>query len=118
MKLKSSKLCINCETLYEEPGACPQCGSQVFLRLSPVLGTILEEDKGEPENCPGTVENNIPQPAVSLHGTSFSLERFVTERIRSGLPILSISMKGARKMVRDFVASQLQLVKVRSGLRL
>ncbi len=120
MKLKNSVLCINCETLYEEPGPCPQCASQVSLRLFPLLGTILEEDKREIQNYRRTVKNNIPQPVVSPRNTLPSLGRSMTWRVRSGTSILNISIKWGQKMVRglDFVAAQVQGAKARSGLRL
>ncbi len=118
MKLKSSKLCINCEALYEEPGPCPQCASRVFLRLFSVLGTILEEDKRQAQDYRRTVKNNIP--VVFPRNTLRSLGRFVTWRVRSGLSILNISSKWGQKMVRglDFVAAQVQGAKARSALRL
>ncbi len=120
MKLKNCILCINCETLYEEPGPCPRCASRVFLRLFSVLGTILEEDKRQAQDYRRTVKNNIPQPVVFPRNTLRSLGRFVTWRVRSGLSILNISIKWGQKMVRglDLVASQAQGAKARSGSRL
>ncbi len=44
MKLQETKLCVNCETLYEGPGPCPSCASKTFIWLYPVLGTVLEPD--------------------------------------------------------------------------
>ena len=120
MKLKNSILCINCETLYEEPGPCPKCASRVFLLLFSLLGTILEEDKREAQDHRRTVKNNTPQPVVFPRNTLRSLGRFMTWRLRSALSILNISIKWRKKMVRglDFVAAQVQGAKARSGLRL
>lgn len=41
MRLQDSKLCVNCESIFEENGHCPYCSSDTFLRLAQVLGTVL-----------------------------------------------------------------------------
>ena len=42
MKLQTTKLCVNCESLYEEIGPCPYCRSEVFVWLFRALGTAIE----------------------------------------------------------------------------
>jgi hypothetical protein len=44
MKLETTKLCVNCESIYEGNRSCPYCRSEVFLWLSQVLGTALGAD--------------------------------------------------------------------------
>jgi hypothetical protein len=44
MKLESTKLCVNCESIYEGNRSCPYCRSEVFLWLFRVLGTALGAD--------------------------------------------------------------------------
>ncbi len=41
MKLRTSKLCVNCESIYEGPGPCPDCASEVFFWVFQALGTAL-----------------------------------------------------------------------------
>ncbi len=41
MKLRTSKLCVNCESIYEGPGPCPDCASEVFFWVYQALGTAL-----------------------------------------------------------------------------
>ncbi len=47
MKLRNAKLCVNCESLYEGVGQCPDCSSEVFLWVFQTLGTAIE--RKEPE---------------------------------------------------------------------
>jgi hypothetical protein len=47
MKLQKSKLCVNCESIYEQHTPCPFCGSEIFVWLSRALGTALEESVEE-----------------------------------------------------------------------
>lgn len=42
MKLQTTKLCVNCESLYEGVGRCPFCRSEVFVWLFRALGTALD----------------------------------------------------------------------------
>ena len=51
MKLQKSKLCVNCESLYEQSTPCPYCGSEIFMWLSRALGTAIEEDFGDVDSC-------------------------------------------------------------------
>jgi|MudIll2142460700_1097286.scaffolds.fasta_scaffold28682_3 hypothetical protein len=51
MKLQKSKLCVNCESIYEQHAPCPFCGSEIFVWLSRALGTALEESVEETEAC-------------------------------------------------------------------
>lgn len=44
MKLQRTKLCVNCESVYEGNGPCPTCTSRIFIWLYPVLGTVLAPD--------------------------------------------------------------------------
>jgi hypothetical protein len=44
MKLETTKLCVNCESIYEGNRSCPYCRSEVFLWLFRVLGTALGAD--------------------------------------------------------------------------
>ncbi len=41
MKLRTSKLCVNCESIYEGAGPCPDCSSEVFFWVFQALGTAL-----------------------------------------------------------------------------
>ncbi len=41
MKLRTSKLCVNCESIYEGAGPCPDCASEVFFWVYQALGTAL-----------------------------------------------------------------------------
>ena len=41
MKLRTSKLCVNCESIYEGTGPCPDCASEVFFWVFQALGTAL-----------------------------------------------------------------------------
>jgi hypothetical protein len=41
MKLRTSKLCVNCESIYEGAGPCPDCASEVFFWVYQALGTVL-----------------------------------------------------------------------------
>jgi RNA polymerase subunit RPABC4/transcription elongation factor Spt4 len=47
MKLQNSKLCVNCESLYEGTTSCPYCQSEVFVWLFQALGTTLDPDMEE-----------------------------------------------------------------------
>ena len=51
MKLQTTKLCVNCESLYEEFSTCPYCGSEVFIWLFRALGTVLEENPEQIDQC-------------------------------------------------------------------
>ena len=61
MKLEKSKLCVNCEALYEQSAPCPYCGSEIFVCLSRVLGTVIEEGLEGMDCCGGEVKE-IPTP--------------------------------------------------------
>ena len=50
MKLQNSKLCVNCESLYEGTNACPYCQSGVFVWLFRALGTTLDPNMEEMDN--------------------------------------------------------------------
>ena len=41
MKLRTSKLCLDCESIYEGGGPCPDCASEVFFWVFQALGTAL-----------------------------------------------------------------------------
>lgn len=58
MKLQTSKLCVNCETLYEGIGSCPYCGSEVVVWLFRALGTAIEANTEEDTNCTLTVKED------------------------------------------------------------
>jgi len=65
MKLQTSKLCVNCESLYEGIGPCPYCRSEVFLWLNRVLGTTLESNMEQFfDNTLGIKEGAAPRPQV------------------------------------------------------
>jgi hypothetical protein len=51
MKLETTKLCVNCESIYEGNRSCPYCRSEVFLWLFRVLGTALGAEGEENINC-------------------------------------------------------------------
>ena len=51
MKLQKSKLCVNCEAIYEQHAPCPYCGSDIFVWLSRALGTAIHEDWEEMNGC-------------------------------------------------------------------
>jgi hypothetical protein len=70
MKLQTTKLCVNCESLYEGIGPCPYCRSEVFLWLFRALGTVLEADpKGRTDPPFPAEKGRVPhypvQPSVS-----------------------------------------------------
>lgn len=44
MKLQGTKLCVNCESIYEGPGPCPTCSSETFIWLYAALGTTLDSE--------------------------------------------------------------------------
>ena len=50
MKLQDSKLCVNCESLYEGTTSCPYCQSEVFVWLFRALGTTLDPNMEEMDN--------------------------------------------------------------------
>jgi len=59
MKLQNSKLCVNCECLYEGIGPCPDCASEVFLWAFQGLGTALERKEPETNHHESAMENGI-----------------------------------------------------------
>ena len=70
MKLQTSKLCVNCETLYEGTESCPYCRSEVFIWLFRALGTTLEPNPEEMDDCQLPIkENRAPQPHVYRSGS-------------------------------------------------
>jgi len=65
MKLQTSKLCVNCESLYEGTESCPYCRSEVFIWLFRALGTTLEPNPEEMDDCPlPAKESQVLQPHV------------------------------------------------------
>ena len=62
MKLQKTKLCVNCESLYEGAESCPDCGSEVLIWLFRALGTTLETNTEEVDDCPLPIkEGRAPQ---------------------------------------------------------
>ncbi len=120
MKLRQTKLCINCEALYEDPGPCPDCASEVFLWLSPVLGTALTKEEVEVQNYEPIVKDNIPQAAVFLENPLLFLGKSIARRTRFLLLAPDVVIKGRRKIARrlGFVATRIPSSKARAGLRL
>ncbi len=97
MKLKNSKLCINCEALYEDPGPCPDCASRVFLWLFPVLGTTIEKGAVKIQNYKAMIKDNTPPVQVFLENPLLFLGKFMARKT-GFLPLVSIfSSKGAAK---------------------
>ncbi len=47
MKLQNTKLCVNCESLFEDSSSCPYCQSGVFVWLIQALGTTINPDMDE-----------------------------------------------------------------------
>ncbi len=66
MRLQDSKLCVNCESIFEEKGHCPYCASDTFLQLSQVLGTVLG-----PNDYPRTLRRRFNE-AVGLEKAEHS----------------------------------------------
>lgn len=76
MKLQNSKLCVNCESLFEETARCPYCGSEIVVWLSRALGTVLEENTADMDTCTAPMkESPVSQPHICRSGspaTSFA----------------------------------------------
>lgn len=65
MKLQTTKLCVNCENIYEGTKSCPYCRSEVFIWLFRALGTTLEANPEEMDDCPLPIkESRASQPYV------------------------------------------------------
>ncbi len=65
MKLQTTKLCVNCESLYEEIGPCPYCGSEVIVWLFRALGTTVEDYMEEmTDSAMGMKEDTAIRPRV------------------------------------------------------
>jgi hypothetical protein len=65
MKLQTSKLCVNCESLYEGISPCPYCRSEIFLWLNRALGTTLESNMEQIfDDTLGIKEGAGPRPQV------------------------------------------------------
>ncbi len=63
MRLQKSKLCVNCESIYEQHGPCPYCGSEIFVWLSRALGTTIAEDGEEMNGCGGEAQIRLASRA-------------------------------------------------------
>jgi hypothetical protein len=112
MKLEKSKLCVNCEALYEQPAPCPYCGSEIFVWLSRALGTTVEQDLEDMDNCVGAGKE-IPasQAGVNRSGsfaTAFG-ERFLDSK---GLAEFRLACgRAGREMVRVLTLGLVQACK-------
>ncbi len=109
MKLEKSKLCVNCEALYEQSAPCPYCGSEIFVWLSRVLGTVILEDM----DCCGGAVKEIPasQAGVNRSGslaTAFG-ERFIDSKALAGFRLAC--GRAGREMVRVLTLGLVQACK-------
>jgi hypothetical protein len=75
MKLQKSKLCVNCESIYEQHAPCPYCGSEIFVWLSRALGTTIAEDGEEMKGCGGEAQVRLaaraPADGLRASGSTF-----------------------------------------------
>jgi hypothetical protein len=63
MKLENTKLCVNCESIYEANRSCPYCRSEVFLWLFRVLGTALGADAEQNKNYTSKIPEGAAFPS-------------------------------------------------------
>ena len=59
MKLQTTKLCVNCESIYEGKGSCPYCRSEVSIWLFRALGTALESNTEQNMDDPCELKENM-----------------------------------------------------------
>jgi len=80
VKLQTTKLCVNCESIYQGNSPCPYCRSEIFLWLFRVLGTALGSN----------AEENIDQTFVFKEGAAFRshLHPSVPRKMSSGDAIM------------------------------
>jgi len=109
MKLQKSKLCVNCESLYEQSAPCPYCGSEIFMWLSRALGTAIEEDMEGKDKCGQALKEKpafgygLGSAAANVRGTvmnskSLAEFRLACERVgREMVRVLTLGLVQACK---------------------
>ncbi len=74
MKLQNSKLCVNCESLYDGVNSCPYCRSEVFVWLSRALGTTIEPETEQNDYCTlASRRDSVSRAHVHLPGSPANL---------------------------------------------
>jgi hypothetical protein len=90
MKLRTSKLCVNCESIYEGAGPCPDCASEIFFWVYQALGTALTPKAVLMNEAPG-MRRRLPVtdlPALAESG-----------RIYRDLPMYSAAKRSRANML-------------------
>jgi RNA polymerase subunit RPABC4/transcription elongation factor Spt4 len=77
MKLQDSKLCVNCESLYEGTTSCPYCQSEVFVWLFRALGTTIDPNVEEMDNYSAAIKET-PALRSHIHQSDFPKSHFVS----------------------------------------
>jgi RNA polymerase subunit RPABC4/transcription elongation factor Spt4 len=112
MKLQNSKLCVNCESIYEETTSCPYCQSEVFVWLFQALGTTLDPDIEEMDNH--SLSKQEP-PASRAHVfQKNSLTSAFARRITGGRSFGELGMalgSASREMIRVLTFGMVQAYK-------
>jgi hypothetical protein len=101
MKIQTSKLCVNCESLYEGNGPCPFCRSEVFVWLFRALGTALEPNiEGNDNHTVATKEGPASRPLLHLSDSSTNSFGDTMMECRSFEEFRSTMGRLGREMVR------------------
>jgi hypothetical protein len=101
MKLQDSKLCVNCESLYEGIASCPYCRSEVFVWLSRALGTALKKDAEPPDYWTLALrERPAARSHVYLSGSAMKFFGDTILRCRSFAEFRNALQRRGREMVR------------------
>ncbi len=99
MKLQTTKLCVNCESLYEEIGPCPYCRSEVFVWLFQALGTVIENDPDLTAGSPLPM-NKEWAPHAQVHPSTATFPQESVMHARSFTEFRAALGKMGREMIR------------------
>ena len=112
MKLQTSKLCVNCESLYEGTKSCPYCRSEIFIWLFRALGTTLKPNPAEMDDCPLPIkENRASQPHVYRSGSAMISFGDTIMRCISFAEFCTACGRWGREMVRVLTFGMVQAYK-------
>lgn len=112
MKLQTSKLCVNCESLYEGTKSCPYCRSEIFIWLFRALGTALKPNPEEMDDCPLPIkENRASQPHFYRTGSPLNSFGDTIMRCISLAEFRTACGRLGREMVRVLTFGMVQAYK-------
>lgn len=111
MKLQTSKLCVNCESLYEGNITCPFCRSDVFVWLNRALGTTLEVNPEPVSYFPAEEEVPPSQRHFALTGAPTNSSGNANNGFKSFGEIRITLEKFGRDMARVLTLGVIQAFK-------